>query len=104
MTCFLQVIVEDADFANGTERVGRVAEEQSGGSGFALVADPPEEVSLEAIERGIRWPDPITEPAFWERPPRDEPLSLGEASPFPDTGSGDTGSPLLLKSTAESRT
>ena len=41
-------------------------------------APPAQAVTLEAIEAGIRWPDPASEPAFWERPPRTEPLRLGE--------------------------
>ena len=81
--CSLQVVIEDADATSRPEGAGRVAEEQKGGSAPASVSAPPEEVSLEAIESGIRWPDPIAEPAFWERPPRDVPLSNSEAPPFP---------------------
>ncbi|BDA42114.1 Glycogen synthase 1 [Coccomyxa sp. Obi] len=40
------------------------------------IAPAPEQVSLKAIEKGIRWPEP-SEEAFWERSPRSEPVSLG---------------------------
>jgi len=39
-------------------------------------APKPKKVTLDAIEKGIRWPQP-TEEAFWERSPRTEPVSLG---------------------------
>ncbi len=41
----------------------------------------PRQVTAANLEAGIRWPSPEESPPFWDRPPRDSPLSLGEFLP-----------------------
>lgn len=68
---------------NGTatiEAAPAAADAQASGK-TVTIAPATEQVSLKAIERGIRWPEP-SEKAFWERSPRSEPVSLGASPGF----------------------
>lgn len=38
------------------------------------------QLSTAELQAGIRWPSPSEQPPFWDRPPRDSALTLGEES------------------------
>jgi hypothetical protein len=46
------------------------------------------QLSTAELQAGIRWPSPSEQPPFWDRPPRDSALTLGEESS--DLGCGVT--------------
>lgn len=57
------------------------AQKESSNSGTAASSsNGAAAITVEDIAAGIHWPDPATETAFWERPPRDAPVSIGGAA------------------------
>jgi hypothetical protein len=64
---------DEGPSVTGTEHA---AGQQPKSRALTIAPPAPKEVSQRDIERGIQWPQP-SEKAFWERPPRTEPVSLG---------------------------